>query len=515
MSARPPNTPAGPDRAVGVVACNLVVVLAALCTQASAEWVLVVLLWLNAALYAAADLGRRAILLAFLLSFFVLLLGREITIDFFRYESRWDPPGETRHLQACLVLSLVGLWAGSRAQERWGERIMAARAALPQEPRRALREVVEPEAVRVIFLLVLAVSLASVAMRAQFVLSHGYLAFYTEFSQVEGGSGPLFALRRIELMLPMVLGIHLGMFPPRREVRQVTAAWAVYLLLSLGTGQRGLFVGGVALIVAYWVLRHRMDPEGGWRLGTAGRVVGAVLVPVTAVGLTAVESARGVGAVAADPDSRNAVLQMFYGQGVSSSVIRNAYTYADFIPDTLYTAEFLRTGFVGRLLGFKVYYGNTVEHALEGGSFTHAFGYTLLGPAYLTGRGTGSSYIAELYFDFGYVGVLLGSAVLGALCVWSCTLVPGQAVRNGLRLVIVPSLLWSPRGSATGFLTTWLSPSVLITLGVVVTASTMVTVRRRRLEARRRRRADLDARPVGRLGAPRRTLPGSRRAPTG
>lgn len=512
------DTPAGRTAPVGriltVALCNLALVLAALCTEATAPWVLIVLLWLNAALYAAADLGNRAILLAFLLSFLVLLMGREITIDFFRYEIRWDPPGQTRHLQACLVLSLIGVWAGAWALERWRRRARAAKLSRSPQGRRHRLQLVDPLVVRAVFIIVYAASIASVALRAQFVLSHGYLAFYTDFSQVENSSGTLYGLRRIELMLPMVLGIYLGLFPPRREVRRITAAWAIYLLLSLGTGQRGLLVGGTALIVAYWVLRHRLDPDGGWSLGAKGRIVAAITVPAAAIGLAAVETARGVGAVAADGGERNPVLQMLYGQGVSSTVVRNAYSYADFIPEALYTSEFLHSGVIARFFGYSVYHGNTVEHALYGGSFTHAFGYTLLGPAYLSGRGTGSSFIAEFYYDFGYPGVLLGGFVYGVMCVWSCTLLEGQPLRNGLRLVIVPNLLWAPRGSATGFLTTWLSPSVLITLGIVIFASALVVSRRRRLELRNLRLA-LGRRLAGSRGGRRRRPLGSRRAPAG
>ncbi|PHP52334.1 O-antigen polysaccharide polymerase Wzy [Actinomyces ruminis] len=210
-------------------------------------------------------------------------------------------------------------------------------------------------------------------------------------------------------------------------------------------------------------------PAGHLAHRRVGRLIGVVSVPLVAIALTAVESARGVGAVASDTAGRNPILQLLYGQGVSSTVVRNAYTYADFIPKDWYTGEFLHSGLPARLLGSQVYHGNTVEHALHGGSFTHAFAYTLLGPQYLSGRGTGSSFIAELFYDYGYVGVLVGGAVYGAVCVWACTLVKGQPLRNGLRLVIVPTLLWAPRGSATGFLSTWLTPSVLVALlGVTV-----------------------------------------------
>ncbi len=454
--------------------CNLAVVALALFTQASPSWTLILLLWLNAVLFAAARLVERTILAAFLMSFFVLLLGREITIDFFRYETSQAPPGQTEHLQLCLALSLLGIVAGASAVSALQAR--RRRPHMPSEEtghgyaaaaRPGGTVLADPSIVRCLFWVTLALSLISVALRARYVLANGYLSYYTDFSDLEDASGSLYGLRRIEIMLPLMLTIYLGLFPPRRQVTAAATGWAAYLVLSLLTGQRGTFVGGVVIILAYWIVRSRQDPPGAWRIGTTGRIVGAIAVPLMAAVLAAVESARGVGAVASDTDGRNPILQLLYGQGVSSTVVRNAYAYADFIPRDWYMGEFLHSGLLARLLGYQVYHGNTVEHALHGGSFTHAFAYTLLGPQYLSGRGTGSSFIAELFYDYGYAGVLVGGAVYGALCVWACHLVKGRPLSNGLRLMIVPVVLWAPRGSATGFLSTWLTPSVVVALAAV------------------------------------------------
>ncbi|MDU0348858.1 O-antigen polysaccharide polymerase Wzy family protein [Actinomyces sp. MRS3W] len=442
--------------------CNLGVIALALGTQASLVWTLILLLWLNALLFGVARLSERAIFVAFLVAFFFLLLGREITVDFFHYEVIQAPPAQTRHLQLCLTLSLLGLLAGALVASSW--RARRRLLAEPTEARLSPRLFADPSIVRCIYWVVLVLSLISVALRARYVLANGYLSYYTEFSDLEDSSGSMYGLRRIEIMLPMVLAIYLGVFPPRRQVTAASAGWAVYLVLSLLTGQRSTFVGGAVMLLAYWIVRRHQDPPGTWRMRRGGKLVAAIAVPVVAIALAAVESARGIGAVAADTANRNPILQMLYGQGVSSSVVRNAYTYADFIPRDWYTGEFLHSGVLARLLGYPVYHGNTLEHALHGGSFTHAYGYTLLGPQYFSGRGSGSSFIAELFYDYGYAGVFLGGMIYGAICIWGCALKPGQPLRNGLRLVIVTTLLWAPRGSATGFLTTWLSPSVLVAL---------------------------------------------------
>ncbi|MBE6481232.1 MAG: O-antigen polysaccharide polymerase Wzy [Actinomyces ruminicola] len=502
-----------PGIVVVSVLCNLALLALALVTQASTGWTLILLLWLNALLFAAARMASRTVLAAFLVSFFLLLLGREITVDFFHYESSQAPPGQTEHLQLCLVASLLGIVLGAigmeawRAWRRWlavgdggdagedtdGQGGLSGVVGDRGGARRGATVLADPSIVRCLFWVTLALSLVSVALRARYVLANGYLSYYTEFSDLEDASGSMYGLRRIEIMLPLMLTIHLGLFPPRRQVTAAITGWSAYLLLSLLTGQRGTFVGGLVIVLAYWIVRSRQDPPGTWRIGRVGRIIGMVAVPLVAIALAAVESARGVGAVASDTAGRNPILQLLYGQGVSSTVVRNAYTYADFIPKDWYTGEFLHSGLPARLLGYQVFHGNTVEHALHGGSFTHAFAYTLLGPQYLSGRGTGSSFIAELFYDYGYAGVLVGGMVYGAVCIWACTLVKGQPLRNGLRLMIVPTLLWAPRGSATGFLSTWLTPSVVVTLVAVTVLSLAAALLREAGITNRRDRLKLRA----------------------
>jgi hypothetical protein len=119
-----------------------------------------------------------------------------------------------------------------------------------------------------------------------------------------------------------------------------------------------------------------------------------------------------------------------------------------------------------------VYHGNSIDNALYGGSFTHSLAYVVIGDGYLQGMGTGSSYIAELYYDLKYPGVLVGSAFLGAGIFMSETHRPGHVLRNAARLLIMPVLFITPRGSATEFITTLISPSTLVAVvGTSILAS--------------------------------------------
>ena len=96
--------------------------------------------------------------------------------------------------------------------------------------------------------------------------------------------------------------------------------------------------------------------------------------------------------------------------------------------------------------------------ALHGTNLADYVSYKAMPYTYLRGGGWGSCYIAELYADFGYIGVLLGSILYGVLLdgilkgirlnksIWS----------TALGLLIVSSLFKAPRASFDDFLANFL-----------------------------------------------------------
>ena len=58
---------------------------------------------------------------------------------------------------------------------------------------------------------------------------------------------------------------------------------------------------------------------------------------------------------------------------------------------------------------------NSVELAIDSNSYAHNLSYLVLNKEYLKGHGIGSSYIMELYTDYGMIGVFLLSLLLGML----------------------------------------------------------------------------------------------------
>ena len=108
------------------------------------------------------------------------------------------------------------------------------------------------------------------------------------------------------------------------------------------------------------------------------------------------------------------LLDFINQQGVSINVIKRYIEYGANLPKgKLYfigsTLSVLARSPIGRILNIAVYGGNTVENAMNGFSFAHALSYLVKGKQYLNGNGMGSSYIAEIMYSFGYMGVFIAN----------------------------------------------------------------------------------------------------------
>ena len=136
---------------------------------------------------------------------------------------------------------------------------------------------------------------------------------------------------------------------------------------------------------------------------------------------------------------------------------------------------FTQNVLVRSLLGTKVYQQNTIDMALHGNSYAQTITYLGWGRAvYLSGRGMGSSYIAEAYQDFGHFGISFFSAIFGMLLTKVNHLYRGRWIYNTIILISLYQILYSPRDSAGGFISAFFATSFIGTLLLVIVTSKMV-----------------------------------------
>lgn len=438
-------------------AINLMILFLALLSSANSLFVLVLLIWFNMMVYAYRYLEQRSLLFAFGIAFFVFLLGRDLLEQIFLYRVEDFSSEVNRHAYLCMFIALTALWCSYNFFSR--KRGNNDGYSTTKTEKIFYINYVQKIS-KCVFYFTYPFAIVSKFLVVKFVLAHGYTEYYTDYALFLNGNNLLYIVSKIEIIMPVALCIFMATLPSKKKSIKPLSLYLVYLFLSLGSGQRSTFMLGLLLIFVFVVYMQTVRPSERW-FKRKYLIYCLLLVPAIAIMSTVYNIVRFGGNIE-NIKFFESFCNFFYDQGVSSNIIKRAFMYKENIPgDCIYFFEFLHSGALARLFGITVYNGNTIEHALYGNSFTHALGYTILGNGYLAGRGTGTSYIAELYYDFGYIGVALGSALYGWIFTKMKKNKRNSIFSRAIVFVIVTQLLWAPRGSFTGFISFLNAPSTL------------------------------------------------------
>lgn len=420
-------------------------------------FILLMVVWFNMMAYAYHNLNRRVILFAFGVAFFTFLIGRELLEQYFREEPEYIfLPEINDHLHLSLTLALAGVWI-SFAYFNRGKLYVNAESRLSSQYIR-VRNVS-----KTLFYIVLPFSLIYRLIIAYFVATSGYASYYTDFAENVSGNIYLSIFNKIDTMLSVLFCCFIATLPTKKEFKNVQIFYLIYLLLSLFGGQRGPFILGVLLMFIFYVYMQGLFPREVWFKKKYLNYSLIVLPFLASAGsfYNAWRFDKKLDEVGIFEGAKNFV----YEQGVTGYVVKRAYMHESQIPEDVYLLQFTHSGLIAKVLGIPVYNGNTVEHATKGGSFAHAMGYVILGNEYLLGRGTGSSYVAELYYDTGYPGIFVGSCFFGFL--FSLLYKAKSLFKRITIFIVVTQLLWACRSSYVGFIILLTMPAIIV-VGIIM-----------------------------------------------
>lgn len=300
------------------------------------------------------------------------------------------------------------------------------------------------------FICLLFISIIEVIL---YVRTHGYTAYYSSFS-----SRIPYFLRMLGDTSLISFCIYLASLPSKREAYFPIIIYLFYLVLTLGTGRRYTFVAGILLLFVYSIIRNNLAFEFNDEKWISRRIILISIVSsfVLIIALSYIGQFRNNGKIQY-LGFINTIIQFFYDQGVSINVIKRSFQNPDaFVEGRWYMfgtiIRMLKTNAISRLLGVISYGGNTIENAEFGYSFAHALSYNVMGNKYLEGGGTGSSYIAEVYYSLGYLGVFVANIVYGYLCRYLFRFDERNIWINALSLIVFQQIIFAPRGNFDGFL---------------------------------------------------------------
>lgn len=304
--------------------------------------------------------------------------------------------------------------------------------------------------------LVLTLSFISKIIEISYVLKNGYYEYFVNYQLYTRQNILIFFLQRVDMMLPVVMSIVLALNFKIKVTYRVFVFYFIYLALTLLTGQRGPFMLGVFYIFIYLLNRKEFVNKNFNKLIKYAIIaVPALLILLFIIGNVRFGNSSSDGFFMS-------IIKMINSQGVTINTIKNEYIYRHLFEDKLYTLNFLYGGFFPIIFRFKRYVGNSIETATLGHDFNHALGYAVLGESYLRGQGTGSSYIAETMTDGGILYLILFSIIYAFIIYLISNLNERTYIKRFILLLITTEILWGIRANATGFIATMVNPSTIL-----------------------------------------------------
>lgn len=249
-----------------------------------------------------------------------------------------------------------------------------------------------------------------------FVATNGYNALYL---------GPDIGLPSIIIaiadILPVALGLYLATMPGKVQSHLALASYTLLQVPMLMAGKRMLFIVAIMAWISYIFLRSKTERGNISWIGFKEKLSMVIIVPVLIVMIPVIGALRG------DSVTKSPLYELLDSQGVTLDVIAFGINFADDIPKSIYgpyvtapLVDYLSTNYVARLtLGTQEIPTQSEDSGILGKNYADAISYRSLSREnYLGGQGLGSSYIIESFVDFGILGVVAMSMVIGLLLLW-------------------------------------------------------------------------------------------------
>ncbi|NLG10972.1 MAG: O-antigen polysaccharide polymerase Wzy family protein [Coriobacteriaceae bacterium] len=406
--------------------------------------------------YAVCDLSKRSVFLFFHLGLALFLISRP-TIKLLEggvlTELSLDFNGALFSL-AVIFLSMFFLRLGSGAAEwRQHNRDEKAETFVDRHPKDVRKNPILPT-LRGASAIVYGIGfiglmwLGILKLQAMQGLSyeHFYLVSISEYTNV--------IVRTIATMEPYALCAFLATFPKKRPATIVLIMHIITTIPVLIIGSRADFVLGVLFLMLYYVLRNFIDGKGSW-IGHFERVLVAICLPVGIIAMGMVSVIRSSAQII-NFSLFDSLVTAIYQQGVTYEVLSKGYAVRDVIA---------AMGFKGFSFGaltdyilqgpFGIYIlgnsdlgsANSINLAVQGHSYAHTMSY-FMHWRYLQGAGWGSSYLLELYQDFGMLGVGIFSFLFGMILSYLPRLLKRSWLTGTLTLTVCIVIFHMPRGTA-------------------------------------------------------------------
>lgn len=404
-------------------------------------------------IYILKDIYNNICLASFLICFFTFLLGGQVFNSIMQVYGYNFPKDIEIHTNIVLLISLIGILSGYVVAD--GKKGLTESKQHKIDYNGSYYKNVRKIS-KYFFLGTYLIWMITLLDNVFFVLQRGYTSYYLSYS-----SRVPAILREIGYMSPVVLFIYLATMPPKKEAKFPLILYGGYLLLSLGTGRRIYFMTGVLLIFSYMMMRNVVASEEKPWVSKRNLIKICVAIPILLIVMYFFEYVRSEHYVGS-AEQYSPLIGFFVRQGTSINVIKYAKLFENRLNSEAYYSlynllRWLQNSWLNVLLDLDLNFEfgrQSIATAVSGTYLADFVSYNANAKNYAMGIGYGSCYIAELYVDFGYIGVFIGNFLYGTIL---CKLLKfamnrGNIWLSAIGLLMLEEIFKSPRATFDSFL---------------------------------------------------------------
>ncbi len=303
---------------------------------------------------------------------------------------------------------------------------------------------------------------------------------YEDYYLIELSDHVPWAIDALNTMMPYMMCAYLAAMPRRKPTLAVLALYIATTVPMLVIGSRSDFVIAFLFAALYFAFRALTDKRERW-IKRRTVVLVAMLVPLGVLAMGVINYTRSGDAIIG-MSAFDLLADALFKQGVSFTVLGHGYDVNNQIQALGFKfyslgglTSTITEGFIGTtFFGFEdLGSTNSAKLALNGCSYSHAMSF-FAHPNYLGGEGYGSSYVLELYADFGMVGVAVGSFLL-AVSLRALTCSMGKRWFWGMVALISSLFVFHmPRGTALEWISFLWATRFLLAVVLVITLSAVL-----------------------------------------
>lgn len=358
--------------------------------------------------------NKMIIFTAFLICFFTFVLG-----DWFVNFMMGQPWGGgfdrfiKKHTILCVYLSIFSIFVGAMIGNIRSEKNQKSLDLKMYQQENAKFE----GTIRILLYITMIFSAIEIVDRVIFVMQNSYIGLYNG----ERTSMP-YMVQKLSSCSSFLFFSYLAILPEKKKAKKPIFLYLALHIFSILGGVRGDGVKAAIMVLAYCFFRNTTDDEK-W-IKKKHIIAICIIAPVGIVLLSLYNFWRS-GLTAQYYGFWNEFINFFTTQGGSIEIIAYEKQLHNLLPKTNVSYTFgpiinwYKYGFIGSIISmftgqeFVEIAGSKINMALYGNNLGAAITYLVMPGNYLAGVGMGTQYIAELYSDFGYTGVIIFNLLLG------------------------------------------------------------------------------------------------------